>query len=137
MSALIVGFSALAFVLLLLLLVDRRDVDAEPAFEAAVRARVPPPLEEPASLKSARWLVVNAVSAGGLHYRVRPVLVELTVARLRDSHGIDLAHPRAATVVGDALWQIVRPDAPAPHDRMAPGMSPSMLRDALDRLEML
>ena len=60
----------------------------------------------------------RTVSAGGLHYRVRPVLVELTEARLRDSHGIDLAHPRAATVVGDALWPIVRPDAPVPHDRM-------------------
>ena len=137
MSALVVGFSALAFVLLLVLLVARGDAGAEPAFDAAVRARGAPTPEEPASLKSARWLVVNAVSAGGLHFRVRPVLVELTAARLRASHGIDLTHPDAPAVVGDPLWQIVRPDAPAPNDRMAPGMSPSMLRTVLDRLEML
>ena len=136
MSALVVGFSALAFALLLVLLVDRGHDDA-PSFAAVVRAPAAPAPPEPASFKSARWLVVNAATAGGLHFRVRPVLVELTEARLRSSHGIDLAHSGAQTVVGDALWGIVRPDARAPDDRMAPGLTPSMLRTLLDRLETL
>jgi hypothetical protein len=72
-----------------------------------------------------------------LHFRVRPVLVELTEARLRSSHGIGLSHPGARTVVGDELWGIVRPDARTPDDRMAPGLSPATLRTLLDRLEML
>ena len=136
MSALVVGFSALAFVLLLVLLANRGD-DAPPSFDAVVRAPAAPSPPEPPSFKSARWLVVNAATAGGLHFRVRPTLVELTEARLRSSHDIDLAHPSARTVLGDALWGIVRPDARPPDDRMAPGLSPSMLRTLLDRLETL
>ena len=137
MSALIVGFSALAFILLLVLLAYRGDDDAPPSFDAVVRTPAAPPAPEPPSFKSARWLVVNAATAGGLHFRVRPALVELTEARLRSSHDIDLAHPSARTVLGDALWGIVRPDARPPDDRMAPGLSPSMLRALLDRLETL
>ena len=137
MSALVVGFSALSFALLLVLLVGRGDDDAPPSFDAVVRAPAAPAPPEPASFKSARWLVVNAATAGGLHFRVRPALVELSEARLRHSHGIDLAHPDARTVLGDALWGIVSPDARPPDDRMAPGLSPSMLRTLLDRLETL
>lgn len=136
MSVLVVGLSALAFVLLLVLLVDRDD-DRPPSFDAIVRTPAAPPPEEPPSFKAARWLVVNASTAGGLHFRVRPVLIELADARLRANHGIDLRHRAAQTVVGDALWAIVRPDARPPDDRMAPGLSPSMLRSVLDRLEVL
>ena len=135
MTALVVGFSALAFVLLLWFFVERADDGAEPAFDAALRAPTAPRPEEPASLTAARWLVVNASTAGGLHFRVRPVLVELTEARLRSSHGMDLRHPGARAVAGEALWAIVHPDARAPDDRLAPGLSPSMLRPILDRLE--
>ena len=137
MSALVVGVSAIAFVVVLVLLFEGGDVGADPAFDAAVRAPAASAAEEPASLKSARWLVVNASTAGGLHFRVRPVLVELTEARLRGSHGMDLTHPGAPAVLGDALWAIVRPDARSPDNRMAPGLSPSMLRPILDRLETL
>ena len=137
MSVLVVGISALAFALLLTLLVGREGDDAPPSFEAIVRTKAAPPPPEPASFKSARWLVVNASTAGGLHFRVRPVLVELTEARLRSSHGIGLADPRAPTVLGDELWTVVRPDARSPDDRMAPGLSPSKMRTLLDRLEML
>ena len=35
-------------------------------------------------------------------------------ARLRGSHGMDLAHPAAPAVLGEALWAIVRPDARCP-----------------------
>ena len=137
MTAVVVGLSAIAFVVLLVMLFDRGDTDAEPAFDAAVRTTAAPPPEEPASLKSARWLVVNASTAGGLHFRVRPVFIDLTEARLRERHGMDLAHPGARAVLGEALWAIVRPDARAPENRMAPGLSPSMLRPILDRLETL
>jgi len=137
MSVIIVVLSAAAFIGLLTLLVGRGSGDEAPTFDAIVRAHPEARPDEPASLKSARWLVVNAATAGGLHFRVRPTLVELTDARLRNNHGIDLKHPGAQAVVGDSLWAIVRPDARPPDDRMAPGLSPSMLRVILDRLEML
>jgi hypothetical protein len=136
-TGLVVAATALIVVLLLALLVERSGDGRESAFDAAVRPRVPPPPEVPASLTAARWLVVNAGTTGGLHFRVSPVLAELVDARLRDGHGIDLSHPAAADIVGAPLWDIVRPDARAPDDRMAPGLTPAMVRAALDRLEVL
>jgi hypothetical protein len=137
MTAIVAAVTALVFVLLLVFIIGRSDDENASAFEAVVRGRTPPQVDEPPSLTSARWLVVNATTAGGLHFRVRPEIVELTEARLRDRHGIDLTHPRAPALLGDQLWAIVRPDAPPPDDRMAPGLSPAMFRSLLDRLEAL
>ena len=137
MNAIVAVVSALAFILLLMVLIGRRDDATESAFDAAIRPTPAPPPEEPASLTAARWLVVNATTSGGLHFRVRPAIVGLTEARLRDRHGISLSHPRAPALLGDELWAIVRPDAPAPDDRMAPGLSLSKFRSLLDRLEAL
>ena len=136
MSALVVVAAALVVLLLLALLVDR-DATDDSVFTATLARGAAPPEEQPASLTAARWLVVNASTTGGLHFRARPVLTELTDARLRAGHGIDLAHPRAAALVGEPLWSIVRPDAPTPDDRMARGLTPGAMRAALDRLEAL
>ena len=137
MNAIVALVSALAFLLLLVVLIGRTDDGAESAFDAAIRPAPAPPPEEPSSLTAARWLVVNATTSGGLHFRVRPAIVALTEDRLRDRHGISLSHPRAPAILGDELWAIVRPDAPAPDDRMGPGLSPSKFRSLLDRLEVL
>lgn len=137
MTASVVVLTATAFLVVIVLLVRRVGGDTAPALDAALRSADPPVPKEPASLTSARWLVANASTAGGLHFRVRPVLVELTDARLRRQHGLDLAHPGAGAVVGEDLWAIVRPDALAPDDRMAPGISLATLAAALDRLERL
>ena len=137
MNTIVAVVSALAFILLLMVLVGRSDDAAESAFDAAIRPAPTPPPDEPASLTAARWLVVNATTSGGLHFRVRPAIVGLTEARLRDRHGISLSHPRAPALLGDELWAIVRPDAPAPDDRMGPGLSLSKFRSLLDRLEAL
>jgi hypothetical protein len=137
MNAIVATVSALAFVVLLVFFLGRTDEDTESAFDAALRPAPPTPPAEPASLTAARWLVVNATTAGGLHFRVRPAIVGLSVARLRDRDGIGLSLPRAPGLLGDELWAVVRPDAPAPDDRMAPGLSPSTFRSLLDRLEAL
>jgi hypothetical protein len=68
---------------------------------------------------------------------VRPTLVELTDARLRDRHGLDLGHPNAGALVGEPLWSIVRPDARAPDNRMESGLTPTAMRAVLDRLDAL
>jgi hypothetical protein len=129
--------SALAFILLLMVLIGRNDDAGESAFDVAIRPAPVLPPAEPASLTAARWLVVNATTSGGLHFRVRPAIVALTEDRLRDRHGISLSHPRAPTILGEELWAIVRPDAPPADDRMGRGLSPSKFRSLLDRLEAL
>ena len=137
MTAIVAVATTLVLVVLLAFVIGRTDERSPSAFDAAIRAPSPPAFDEPPSLTSARWLVVNATTAGGLHFRVRPALAELTESRLRDRHGIDLSHPRAPDLLGDELWAIVRPDSPEPADRMAAGLSPAMFRTVLDRLESL
>jgi hypothetical protein len=137
MTAIVAALTAVAFLVLLMSVFRRSGDESASVFDAAVRPASPLSADEPQSLTAARWLVVNATTAGGLHFRVRPAIIELTEARLRDRHGIDLAHRDAPAIVGEPLWSVVRPDASAPDDRMAPGLSPSTFRSLIDRLEAL
>jgi hypothetical protein len=38
-------------------------------------------------------------------------------------------------VLGEELWEVVRPDRPAPTDRTAPGLPSEALHALVDRLE--
>lgn len=136
MSALAALVSAAVFVVMLVAVNRRRADRSRSALEAATRSPKPHDAEEPASLTAARRLVVAAGTADGVHRRLRPALAELVEARLRDHHAIGLADPRAATLVGDELWSIVRPNALAP-SRTDGGLAPNEIRSLLDRLETL
>ena len=71
-----------------------------------------------------------------MHRRLRPLLRELAAARLR-RRGVQLDHDgdRARELLGDELWEIVRPGRPMPADRFGPGLSGSELRRLVERLE--
>jgi hypothetical protein len=45
--------------------------------------------------------------------------------------------PAARELLGDRLWEIVRPHRPFPEDRQGPGVPPSELRGMLGVLERL
>jgi hypothetical protein len=99
---------------------------------AASRPVLPPRIE-----RLERRVAVAVGSAVDLHTGVRPVLREIALERL-GRRGIDLdADPDAPRLLGDALWEIVRPDCAVP-DRLDPHGLP--LRDLarhLDTLEAL
>jgi hypothetical protein len=69
---------------------------------------------------------------------LRPLLVPIVVARL-GRHGVDmtLAPRRAQELLGDVLWQIVRPDRPPATYRLGRGLAEDDLRTAIRRLEQL
>src|SRR5690606_13095614 len=115
---------------------SRADADAS-VFDAATdHAPVEAADEVPPSLVAARRLVINTTTARSLHFRVRPALVEMADTRLRARHGFGLDSPRAAEVVGEPLWSIVRPDArPPDHDDAA--LTFADVAVVLDRLESL
>jgi hypothetical protein len=71
-----------------------------------------------------------------LHLRLRPVLREIAELRLA-ARGIALdgGDAGARSVLGEELWEVVRPDRPAPTDRTAPGLPPEALHALVDRLE--
>ena len=69
---------------------------------------------------------------------LRPLLLPIVNARL-GRRGIDvtLAPGRAQELLGDRLWEIVRPDRPAATYRVGRGLAEDDLRAAIERLEQL
>jgi hypothetical protein len=71
-----------------------------------------------------------------LHYRLRPVLVEIAEARL-ERRGVRLGaeNDRARELLGDELWSFVADDREPPDDRGAPGPGVEAIERAVERLE--
>jgi hypothetical protein len=93
----------------------------------------------PAALERAERVVdAGRQTAGDVQVRVRPLLREITAPLLR-RQGVRLdTEPRQArALLGEALWEVVRPDRPRPQERRAPGLSLSELEQLVDRLERL
>lgn len=87
--------------------------------------------------------IVNALqeseqSEYGVDRSLRPVLVPIASARL-SRHGVEpaLAPRRAQELLGDELWEIVRPDRPSAAYRVGGGLAADDLRRAIERLEQL
>ena len=99
----------------------------------------PGPDPRPAQLvrleRIVEWSGASGLSA---HTRLRPVLVEIADARLAHRGlRLDRDVEEARRLLGSAVWDLVRPDRPAPQARDAPGISPRRLADILDVLEAL
>ena len=74
----------------------------------------------------------------GVDRSLRPLLVPIVAARL-GRRGVDmaLAPRRAQELLGDVLWEIVRPDRPSAGYRGGRGLAGDDLRTAIERLEQL
>ena len=83
-----------------------------------------------------RILEWSGESGLGAHTRLRPVLVEIAEARLaRRGISLDRDGEEARRLLGPAVWDLVRPDRPAPRRRDTPGIPPGELEEILDALE--
>ena len=62
-------------------------------------------------------------AAFDVHFRLRPVIAELAAELLSSRRGIDLERDpeRAHAVLGDDVWELVRPDRPQPAERHGSG----------------
>ena len=74
----------------------------------------------------------------GIDRSLRPLLIPIVAARL-GRRGVDmaLAPRRAQELLGDVLWEIVRPDRPSAAFRVGGGLAGDDLRMAIERLEQL
>ena len=105
--------------------------------------RQPPPRarddEMPLRLRQiANDLRESEQSEFGVDRSLRPLLVPIVVGRL-GRRGVDmaLAPRRAQELLGDVLWEIVRPDRPSAAYRVGRGLAGAELRTAIERLEQL
>lgn len=131
--------AVLSIALLVLLDVIRTTYPATPSpFAVGLRRRDRVVVARPAGLVRLEREVSMAGSAAfDVHYRLRPTLVDLATGLLSSRRGIDFEREpgRAHEVLGDDLWEIVRPDRPPPLERMGPGIDAERLHRAVSALE--
>jgi hypothetical protein len=74
----------------------------------------------------------------GVDRSLRPLLLPIVAARL-GRRGVDLtlAPERARELLGERLWEIVRPDRAPAGDRVSRGLGGERLRAVIHRLEQL
>ena len=100
----------------------------------------PPPAARPEQLTELERLVSRSqASALTVHAYLRPLLVEVTARQLA-ARGLALdrlSPPAGRELLGDALWELVRPARPFPIERHGPGISPAQLDAMLATLEAL
>ena len=113
-------------------------VGGDSELDEALRRRTPerPRIAERDRLE--REVYMGAARAFDLHYRLRPVVREIAVARLeRSGLRLDSGGDAVQGLLGHELWELVRPDREAPEDRQAAGSGVPELQRAVERLEAL
>jgi hypothetical protein len=85
-----------------------------------------------------RLVVLGSSNAFDLHFRLRPLLRDLARERLYASYGVELDRnpERAQPLLGDELWELVRPDREVGR-RDGPGLGPERLERLVGKLEAL
>ena len=98
----------------------------------------PPPRARDDEMPLRLRQIVDVMREFGVDRSLRPLLVPIVAARL-GRRGVDmaLAPGRAQELLGDVLWEIVRPDRPSAGYRVGRGLAGDDLRTAIERLEQL
>jgi hypothetical protein len=130
----ILATGGLALMLIVLLAREAYPREEQSALAEAL-AHEPPEERRPPELERLeRELTMAGATAFDLHARLRPVLCQIAGMRL-GTRGERLEE--AEDELGPELWELVRPDRPAPTDRHAPGISQESLRRVVGELEAL
>jgi hypothetical protein len=139
LSVYVLVLAAIAFAALTRIARNASDRTPQSHFEAALRQRPADPMRPQELVRTEREIMLGTSSAGNFHRRLLPILREAAVARLSAGHNTDLERrPHAArALLGEDVWELLRPDRPEPNDHDDPGISMSRLRDVVATLEKL
>ena len=130
-----------AFTLVALIRHSRASRGPEPAsrFEQAFRKPKVKTAHPEEFLRMDREILLGTADADHAHRRLLPLLRTAAAARLAARHGLELdRRPEAArTLLGDDVWELLRPDRPAPADRHGPGLRREQIAAVIERVESL
>jgi hypothetical protein len=130
-----------ALVLVLLIRHSRESGGPEPAsrFEQALRRRKAATSQPEELLRMDRELVLGSADADHAQRRLLPLLRSVAAARIAARHGFELERrPEAArALLGEDVWELLRPDRPEPEDRHATGVPRRQIVAVIDRVESL
>jgi len=84
-----------------------------------------------------REVSIAGSSAFDEHQRLRPAVAEIAADLLASRRGIDLGREpdRARAVLGDDVWELIRPDRPQPTDKLERGIDEAGLERVVASLE--
>jgi len=104
--------------------------------ETLLRTHRPTRQRPPALARVERKVELGVEHAVDLHAGLAPLLREVAGPLLL-LRGVDAEREpeRAAALLGDEAWTLIRPDAPFPDQPLAHGMPSAVLDDLLTRLE--
>lgn len=130
-----------ALTLIALIRQSRATRGPEPAsgFEQAFRKPKPKVAAPEELMRMDREIVLGIADADHAHRRLLPLLRSTAAARLAARHGVELdRRPESArALLGDEVWELLRPDRPAPADRHGPGVPREQIAAAIERVESL
>lgn len=130
-----------ALILVALIRHSRAIRGPEPAsrFEQAFRKPKPKVAEPEELMRMDREIVLGLADADHAHRRLLPLLRSAAAARLAARHGfaLDRRPESARMLLGEEVWELLRPDRPAPADRHGPGVPREQIAAAIERVESL
>jgi hypothetical protein len=108
-------------------------------FEQALRGRKAAEPQTAEFLRMERELDLGVASAAHAHRRLLPLLRAAAAARLASRHGVELERRPAAAeaLLGDDVWELIRPDRPEPEDRHGPGVPRAEIAAVIEAVESL
>jgi hypothetical protein len=108
-------------------------------FEEALRRRKPAPAQAVEFLRMERELSLGMADADHAHRRLLPLLRAAAAARLAARHGTALERrpETARALLGDEVWELLRPDRPDPEDRHGPGVQREQVVAVIEAVEAL
>lgn len=132
---------AAALVLVAIIRHSRERGGPEPAsrFEQALRGRKPAASQPEELLRMDRVLVLGSADADHAHRQLLPLLRATAAARLAARHGLELERrpEEARALLGDDVWELLRPDRPEPKNRHGPGVPHERVAAVIERVESL
>jgi hypothetical protein len=135
--ALAIWIVVVAAIALVLLVRDSRGTRQPSRFEKALRGRTEPSQQPVELLRMERELELGIADATHAHRRLLPLLRAAAEARLASRRGVDLdRRPELAeALLGDDVWELLRPDRPEPADRHGPGVPRTRVTAVIERVE--
>ena len=108
-------------------------------FEDALRKRKPRASQPEEVVRMERELVLGIADADHARRRLLPLLRAAAAARLAARHGFELERrpERARALLGEDVWELLRPDRPEPKDRHGPGVPRERIAAVIERVESL
>lgn len=108
-------------------------------FDEALRKRKPAAPQAAELTRMERELMLGTADADHAQRRLLPLLRAAAAARLASRHGVELSRrpETARALLGDEVWELLRPDRPPPEDRHGPGVPREQIVAVIERVESL